>query len=209
MPLKRRAAPRAEIMGWDGSAWQRLPVESSANPNLRVGIYEGTNIAEVETSGSDGLSNITNQLITGAMKYGFNGTSWDRWRNNVEFTVLASATRTATGNSASQTNYNAKGVMVFINITAVSGTFAAGEGLKIIIRGKDPTSGTATWLAHTGALTSPGTYLCVCYPGATDVQAIGAVYANDIPLPRTWDVRYEITGTNPSFTFSVGASYVV
>jgi len=41
MPLKRRAAPRAEIMGWDGSAWQRLPVESSANPNLRTAIYSG------------------------------------------------------------------------------------------------------------------------------------------------------------------------
>jgi len=196
-------------MGWDGSKWQKLLVESSVNPNLRVGIYEGANEAEVETSGSDGLSNITNQLITGAMKYGFNGISWDRWRNNTEVTVLASATRTASGNSADQTNYKAKGVILFIDITAVSGTFATGEGLKIIVIGKDPISGEGVWLAATVAFTSTGTRILLVYPGATDVQGIGAVYVNDIPLPRVWYVRYSITGTNPSFTFSVGASYVV
>jgi len=196
-------------MGWDGSAWQKLPVESSTNPNLRVGIYEGANEAEVETSGSDGLPNTTNQLITGAMKYGFNGTSWDRWRSNIEVTVLPSATRTASGNSSLQTNYNAKGVILIINITAVSGTFAAGEGLRIIIRGRDPASGVNVWLAYTDFFTSAVTRTLLAYPGATDVQGIGALYANDVPLSRTWHVRYSITGTNPSFTFSVGAIYVV
>jgi len=113
------------------------------------------------------------------------------------------------GSSSDQTNYNARGVVLFINITAVSGTFATGEGLKIIMRGKDLISGKYVWLAYTDAFTSTGMRILLVYPGATDTQGIPAVYVNDIPLPRTWHVRYDITGTTPSFTFSVGASYVV
>jgi len=41
VPLKRRAAPRAETMLWDGSAWQKALAESSANPNLRATLYSG------------------------------------------------------------------------------------------------------------------------------------------------------------------------
>jgi len=209
MPLKRRAAPRAELMGWDGSAWQKLLVEGAVAPNLRVALYQSGTGPVVITSGSEGQSNAWRGIVSYPRLMSFNNTSWDRWRNNTEVTVLPSAIRTATGNSADQTNYNAKGVIVFIRITAVSGTFATGEGLRVIIRGKDPVSGVSVWLAATGVFTSVGTRTCICYPGATNVAGMGAVYINDIPLPRTWHVRYEITGTNPSFTFSVGASYVV
>jgi len=209
MPLKRRAAPRAEIMGWDGSAWQRLPVESSANPNLRAAIYEGANIAEVETGGSDGKANTINQLVTGAMKYGFNESTWDRWRNNTEVTVLPSATRTASGSSSDQTNYNAKGVLIWLRISAVSGTFAAGEGLTLYVLAKDRTSGYYLRISPIiGPYTTVGSRHIVIYPGVTDIEGL-FVGENDIPLPRTWKVYYGISGTNPSFTFSVGASYVV
>jgi len=209
MPLERRAAPRSHIMGWDGSDWQRLPVESSINPNLRVGIYEGANEAEVEASGSDGKANTINQLVTGAMRYGFNESTWDRWRNNTNVTVLPSATRTVSGDSAEQTNCNARGVYICLDITAVSGTFAAGEGLRIQVRIKDATAikykAIMTWL---GPYTTTGTYWALIYPGVTDTAGQIEV-ENDVPLSRTWLVRYEITGTTPSFTFSVGASYII
>jgi len=205
MPLKRRAAPRAEIMGWDGSAWQRLPVESSTNPNLRVGIYEGANEAEIETSGSDGKANTINQLVTGAMRYGFNGSTWDRWRNNTEVTVLPSATRTTSGSSAAQTNYNARGVIVFVEVTAVSGTAPT---LDIYLSGRDPTTGSYKYLAKLPQITAAGSHQLLVYPGATDIQAY-IEGKNDIPLPRIWGLTYVIGGTNPSFTFSAGAIYIV
>jgi len=209
MPLKRRAAPRAEIMGWDGSAWQRLPVESSTNPNLRIALYDGTDRANITTINTDGLGTARNALDIAGFKHGFNESTWDRWRNNAEVTVLASATRTASGVSSNQTNYNARGVIVWVNVTAVSGTFAAGEGLFIAVSGRDPVSGVFSWVApRIGPYTTTGFHKIVIYPGATDT---GGQFTteNDIPLPRTWRVSYTITGTNPSFTFSVGASYIV
>jgi len=209
MPLKRRAAPRAEMMGWDGSTWQRLPVESAANPNLRVKLYHRDTGAFVYGGTMDGRAATDMGLVTQTFLYGFNGSRWDRWRNNTEKTVLPSGTRTASGNSADQTNYNARGVMTWINVTAVSGSFAAGEGLKIVIEAKDPTSG-AYWLLspEIGPYTTTGVREILVYPGCTDTAGYFES-ENDIPLPRTWKIYYDITGTDPSFEFSVGVSYVV
>jgi len=209
MPLKRRAAPRAEIMGWDGSAWQRLLVESAVNPNLRVALYDSANKLQVSPSiPGDGIS-VARPLIAAIFKYGFNGSTWDRWRSNTEVTVLPSATRTASGSSSDQINYNAKGVLVWLRISAVSGTFAAGEGLILYVLAKDRTSGYYLRISPIiGPYTTVGNRHIVIYPGVTDIADL-FVGENDIPLPRTWKVYYGISGTNPSFTFSVGASYVV
>jgi len=209
MPLQRRAAPRAEIMGWDGSKWQKLPVESATHPNLRVALYDETRKCALLGYGADGISNWYTQLIGAAHKYVFNESTWDMWRNNTEVTVLASATRTTSGASSDQTNFNARGVIVVVDITAVSGTFATGEGLKLWIAAKDGTSGKRFAISPViGPYTASGLYHILIYPGTTDTAA-RITAENDIPLPRTWNVTYDITGTNPSFTFSVGASYII
>jgi len=209
VPLKRRAAPRAEMMIWDGSVWQKALAESSTNPNLRVRLYSAGTGVDILASQADGQANNLNSLIATAYKYGYNEYSWDRWRNNTEETILASGTRTTSGNSADQTNYNAKGVLLIINVTAVSGTFATGEGLVLKLQAKCPASGVYRIL-HTPpvALTTTGIRLMAVGLGVTDSDG-EAIAANDIPIPKTWRLRYEITGTTPSFTFSVGACYVV
>jgi len=196
-------------MGWDGSAWQRIPVESSANPNLRIALYDGTDKANITTINTDGLGTARKALDTAGFKHGFNGATWDRWRNNTEETVLPSAARTSSGVSADQTNFNARGVIVFINISAVSGTFAAGEGLSLYLQMKDGVSGVYHRISTIiGPFTTVGYHTIMIYPGATD--ALGRFTdKNDVPLPRTWRFCYTISGTNPSFTFSVGASYIV
>jgi len=209
VPLKRRAAPRSETMLWDGSAWQKALADSPANPNLRVAIYKDGTYAGVLDAQGDNITDAVNSIVASALMYGHDGTNWDRWRSNTEVTVLPSGTRTASGNSPDQTNYNARGVIVNIDVTAVSGTFATGEGLHIVLSGKDPLSGRYFWLSpRIGPYTTTGHRQILVYPGATDTAG-WMEGKNDIPLTRTWRIHYDITGTNPSFTFSVGAMYIV
>jgi len=196
-------------MVWDGSKWQKALAESAANPNLRVGVYDGTYKATVDAATSDGIIPAAVGLVTVNKNILFNGSTWDRWRNNTEKTVLPSAARTVSGASPDQTNFNARGVIIYLNVTAVSGTFAAGEGLSMHVDFKDPVSGEYPQVTpDIGPYTTTGLRCIVVYPGATDVRGYFPT-ENDVPLPRTWRVHYGITGTAPSFTFSVGASYVV
>jgi len=209
MPLKRRAAPRAEIMGWDGSAWQRILVDSATYPNLRVRVFHGGTGTTVFSAGGDSRDNVNNPFLTESWLMGFNGSTWDRWRNNINITVLPSATRTASGFSSTQTNYNARGVLIYISITAVSGTFATGEGLFLWVAARDPvTGGFRTIMPAIGPYTTTTNVQILIYPGATDISA-QIEGENDVPLPREWRLSYSITGTTPSFTFSAGASYIV
>jgi len=205
MPLQRRAAPRAEIMGWDGSKWQKLLVQSATYPNLRVSLYESGSLASVTTPSDDARSQYIMGLWQLATKHGFNETGWDRWRNNTEAAILASGTRTVTGNSSDQRNYNARGITLFIDVTAVSGTSPT---LDIYVQGKDPVTGKYFNIAKSVTITSVQATGLIVYPGVTDVFAMVDA-ENDVPLPRTWRIRYVIGGTNPSFTFSVGGMYIV
>jgi len=135
----------------------------------------------------------------------YNETKWDRQRGNTEVTVLASAARTATGASAAQTNHNARGALLYIRVTAVSGTSPT---LRIDPQSKDPISATHNSLTLSPNITATGSYQLACYPGAADTD--GVIYnSTGLPLPRTWRVQYAIGGTSPSFTFSVSALYVV
>jgi len=205
VPLKRRAAPRAETMIWDGSAWRKALAESATNPNLRVSIWRGTDEALVYPRNIDNMSAANDVLHSIACKAAFNETSWDRWRNNTEVTVLPSATRTTSGNSADQTNFNARGVILFLKVTAVGGTSPT---LGVFVQAKDPTSASYFTIARFSQMTAVGSRELIVYPGATDTQVEVADH-NDIPISRTWRIWYSIGGTNPSFEFSVGASYIV
>jgi len=197
------------LMVWDGSAWQQALAESSANPNLRAAIYDGATKVEITTGGASDTRGALSALMAETYNMGFDGSRWNRWRNNTEVTVVASGTRTASGTSADQTNFNARGVIIFLYVYAVSGSFAAGEGLKLHAEMKDATSGAYHWItSEIGPYTTPGGWQILVYPGAPDTGGHFEV-ENDVPLPRTWRVKWSITGTNPSFTFSIGASYIV
>ena len=70
------------IGGSDGSLFQALIVESAANPNLRVGIYQGAILAVVSTTPADGQSTGSARLYVASVISEFNGTSWDRVRHS-------------------------------------------------------------------------------------------------------------------------------
>lgn len=129
----------------------------------------------------------------------FNGSTWDRMYGNTESTLLASAARTATTTSTDQTNYNARGVHVAINVT-VAGT----SNLTVTVQGKDPISGTYYTILAGAAITGTGITILKIYPGIT---AVANGSANDI-LPRTFRVSCA-KGDASSWTYSVAASLVV
>lgn len=133
----------------------------------------------------------------------YNGSTWDRERANTEETAVASAARTASGDGSDLTNRNAKGAVVTLDVTAATGTTPT---LDVKIVAKDALSGKYVDIpgASFSQKTGTGTDTLVVYPGVAETANRSV---SDV-LPRTWRVSWTIGGTTPSFTFSVGVSYV-
>jgi hypothetical protein len=59
-----------------------LDIRNLAQATDNVAIGDGTDLVDVLASGSDNLSNDTNQLAAASLLYGFDGTAWDRIRGD-------------------------------------------------------------------------------------------------------------------------------
>lgn len=119
-------------------------------------------------------------------------------------TIETSAARNATANGTTITNASGRGAMFYINVTAASGTTPT---LVVQLQVQDPVS--TSWIDITGAATASITgtglsMLTVC-PGI--VEAANTKVAQG--LPRVFRFRWTIGGTTPSFTFSIGAQYLI
>lgn len=152
---------------------------------------------------ADGLANPTVTQI-GAASLLFNGTTWDRARGNTAVSAEASSAKTTTGQGAALVNQNARGVQLVVNVSASSGTTPT---LVVRAQVQDPVS--SNWVdipgAATASITGNGQTLLTVYPGANPVA--NAVVSQ--PLGRNWRLAWVIGGTTPSFTFSVGAQYIL
>lgn len=178
----QNGGPRATILGPDGtpvSSTNALPVQLT-----------GSNPQDTKTPGIGDINSLHSA---------YNNATWDRWRNNTQGTLLASAARTTTTGSPTQTNYNAKGVLVVLDVTAASGT----GGLQPTIRGLDPVTAKvcALTIAPT-AITATGTYVFEIYPGSTGTGGVVTQRTSGV-LPRTWVVNIQ-HGDASSYTYSVG-----
>lgn len=131
--------------------------------------------------------------------------SWHKQRGNVTAEVLASAARTATINSASQTNHNARGVTLLLNVTANPGGLAT---LTVSIE----TQLANVWRALTAfAATASGTnatYIYQLYPGIVETSAVGNVEVQGLGLPRFWRVTVTHSGAG-SWTYSASSSLML
>lgn len=126
---------------------------------------------------------------------------------NTQGTLAASAARTTPLTTATQTNKNAKGVMVTLNVTAV-GT----GGLNLRIMAVDPVTGTAIALNATGtAVTATGEYAYLLYPGLATSGPVATTQlqqTTNAVLPRQWYVLVQ-TADGSSYTYSVGYSLIL
>ena len=126
---------------------------------------------------------------------------------NGEGTLLASAARTATTDSPVQMNQNARGVVLFLRVTAASGS----GGLVARIVGFDPTTGQSVILhPDPTAITAVGVYGYELSPGAAGGTA-GPGRVNQRTagnLPHSWMAQV-FHGDGSSYTYSLGFATVV
>jgi hypothetical protein len=123
---------------------------------------------------------------------------------NSETTLATLTAQGAQTNTATpdQVNPAARGLMLAIDITAITGTTPT---LTVTIQGKDPASGKYYTLLASAALNATGTTILTIYPGL--VAAANTVAVNI--MPKTWRVIYTIGGTTPSVTATIGAVNIV
>ena len=112
--------------------------------------------------------------------------------------LLSSEQRTADGSGNEIDVGRFETAEICIDVTAVSGTFAAGEGLRVFIEGKDEISGK--WKTLYDSLESLGEMITSVL---TDWFRI-----SDLTF-RILRVRWEITGTTPAFSFGVSSQMKV
>jgi len=202
--------------GHNGTAWDRLLSRGNDSDNNAVetsGVQEvncylhavdgGGLWDRLRTEGSTldavGGTGVGSLRVLGQM-YAFNEATFDRQRNNTEVTLLASAARTASVNSADFTNFNAKGAHFVIDVSLDP----ASASITVTIEGKDPLSGEYYDILVSAAIDSTGITILKVYPGISTL-ANGA--ASDI-LPRTFRVKVAAVDTD-SLTYSIAALLVV
>jgi hypothetical protein len=117
-----------------------------------------------------------------------------------EVTVLASAARTATVNSDDLANAGYRGVVVVIDVTAISLT----PSVVFTIKGKSQLGDDYWTILASAAVTATGQTVLRVYPGLT---AAANLTASDV-LPRQWRVE-AVHGDADSITYSVSANYIV
>lgn len=196
----------AQVTGATGAA---VPAGAMA-----LGGSDGTNLdmlRVIDSVAADGITAPTSgNLSVAAMLFADNGTTKDRWRNNTEGTMLASAARTAATATSLITNYNARGVMLFLNVTAGGGA----GGLKPRI--ESFASGNYTYVALNADPTAVNainsTYVYILYPGESGSVSPGSSNAvqqiTSRIVPRQWRVTVNVVDTT-SITYSLNYALIL
>lgn len=122
--------------------------------------------------------------------------------NNDLGALVTLANASSNGHSADYVNAQNRGIVVVVNISAISGTSAA---LQVTIQGKDMASGNYYTLLQSASLTATGLTTLTVYPGI----AAASNTAADASLPQNWRVSFSISGTSPSVTGTIGACLLV
>lgn len=182
------------------------PGQAKPSKAVYFGADDGTNLQGLQALNVVTVFNPTlyKGLIAKAALHAYGGTNIELLRNNTEGTLLASAARTATTQSANQTNYNARGVLVTLSVTVASGT----GGLKVRIFGIDAATSLGVQLNATPTgVVATGRFVYELYPGITGTGG-SAQQRTSGGLPRQWyvDVAHDDAS---SYTYSVGYALIL
>lgn len=176
-----------------------LAVISTTAPVLRTALYNAAGQNALLTAPVDALAAAIYTQYVSAVGMLYNGATFDRARANEALTGSASAARTAELVGADQVNYNGRGVLLIVNVTAR----AAASTLTPKLHYKDPVSGEYKlfWTAAAAINTADDTFAYLFYPHAVPAAPLYTEH-QDIVVPRTW--RYVVTPSDAnSVTYSV------
>lgn len=192
---------------------QRGNLEITTRGSTKTTLFvndSATAIAALATNAdAQAESSIASHLEVISRASSYNGTTFDRVRNNFDSTLLASAARTATIGSPDQTNFNGRGVLFTLNVTVE----AAAETLSLKIQAKDPVSGAYAdyidfGVIYNAASAAPGAFIAVAYPGLIAADLVSGAIGKSAALPRVW--RAVVThSASGSWTYSLAASTVL
>lgn len=202
IPIAETYVPGTGFIALQGSTLTNTDGSSNISTPADFSLKQINDIA-VQMGGSDAVTAANILLVAHAL---YNGSTMDQQRGNLDnISIFASAARTTTQTGSDQTNYNHRGVVVVLNITAGST-----PSLTLEIDGKDPVSNTYySVLTASAAAAATGTFIYQAYPGAsTTVTNTGITQSSGMALPRTWRVKVVVGNAN-SITYSVGAMLIV
>ena len=121
---------------------------------------------------------------------------------NTEFTLLASAARTAVASSTAQSNPYHKGMIIFVDVTLDAAAAAVTPTILI-----NPVIGTAKTIWTAAApIAAVGQYAYVFYPAAADAASYTEAVENVIPAD--WTFTMTVADTD-AMTYSVTGCYIV
>ena len=180
--------------GTNAQAWLSGTGSGAGMQRVATGINTAAADATANAAGFTFIDNAGIGRIPTFWPMSFNGVTWDRQRNNIDVTLLASASRTTTQTSADITTFNLGAISVFLNMTVV------GTGsVTLTINGKDPASGVYYNILTGAAVVTNVGNLYRVMPG------IPAVANKDVNayLPRIIQLVVTANNANPA-TYSVG-----
>jgi len=111
----------SHLLAYNGTTWDRVISTQGALKAASVMLSSGSLVVENAASGATDSNSGSAHGASASLQ--FNGSSYERQRGNTEGALLASSVRATDTNSANQTNYNARGVIIYINVDIA----AAGE----------------------------------------------------------------------------------
>lgn len=168
------------IGGSDGSSLQLLKMTGGGNADSQGASDWSVRVAAYQTA--------------------YNTVSWDRWRNNIDSALLASAARTATTTTSTLINHNGSAITLWLNVTIVPGV----DTIQVNVQGYDPASSAWYTIAADAAISTAQARQIVLGLGAVSGgSAAESVFG--IPLPRQYRVTVVHSGPG-SFTYSLGVS---
>lgn len=107
---------------------------------------------------------------------------------------------TANTNSATMVNGFFRGLSVFVNLTALTGTSPT---VTVSLEAYDPVSKEFVALLTSAALAATGVSMLQLYPGI----AVTANESASAVLPNQWRIAVTLGGTTPAVTGSISANY--
>ena len=205
------AVTNARAYGYNGATWDRL------RASIAGGLVVDTELPAAAAL-ADATANPTTPTVA-ADDMLFNGTTWDRARNNsLNISMGDTGAKTVTFNGATQTNHGARGALIYVPVTPVSGTTPTmSVRLQVSLDGGGSffnigaASGNLTVAGQMGVLVYPSNLSDTPGPTPTVLASGFTVFlAINAPLLRTWRLTYTIGGTTPSFTLgTTTANYII